>query len=107
MALPIPPAFTSLPSFAQDRGTYRYDPVTKSTKQDPSVYCAEDNCGNDVYEKGNISASVNAIVNCTPVQVASFSISATVSNGTTAEDIETAIGDLATELAAALIGACP
>lgn len=107
MALPLPPAFTSLPAFAQNRGTYRYDTSTKSTKTDPSVYCAEDNCGNLVYEKGNISASVNALVDCIPVQVASFSISATVAKGTTAANVEAAIETLAQELAAALVAACP
>lgn len=107
MALPLPPAFTTLPSFSQDRSTYRFDPSTKSTKSKPSVYCAEDACGNLVYEKGNVSASVNALVDCVPVQVASFALSVTVAKGTTAENLKTAVEALVDDLTAALVGICP
>lgn len=102
MAIPVPPPFISLPSFSQDRGPIRFDPTTKSSKNKPSGYAVNDICGGDAYRRGGIAVSVNALVDCQPVQVASISISATFAVGTTAANMKTAITALGNELADSL-----
>lgn len=100
MSLPLPPAFVAgdIPSTWEDRGSQFFNEATKSSKAKPSVYTVKDVCGRDAYKKGGHSINISKLVNCVPVQVASLSLSARFSIGTTAEAMGSLLDAIKDEL---------
>jgi hypothetical protein len=78
LAQPNIGAVNPLPSFTQDRGSSIFDPITKSTKQDPSVFTKEDTCGRDTYVAFSQSISINENIDCTPTLAASITLAGLV-----------------------------
>lgn len=79
MALPLPELPITIPTYSQDRGPVKIDPVTKSTLQEPASYKKEDVCGREAYTSLGTSLSVNQLSeDCQTVLAASGSLQVTI-----------------------------
>lgn len=83
MALPLPSATNFVPTVAglsdwQDRGSFELTLPTKSTRSIPSVFVTADVCDQDNLIRGQISATVNELIDCEIVQAGNISISVAV-----------------------------
>lgn len=87
LAQPIIGAVNPLPNFPEDRGTVRFDPTTKSTLQDPSVFAKEDTCGRETYVSISDAVSLNENIDCTPTLASTMSISALFPVGVSRNEI--------------------
>lgn len=72
---------------------------TKSTVNEPVVYCVENACGDYYYKKGQVSATTNKLVDCELVPEFSASISLTTPFNASAGEIQTFLEALAEKLA--------
>lgn len=80
-----PPDGSTSPAFLdwedlEDRGAILFDPTTKSSIGKPVVFVSEDVCGQEAYKTGTFSASINDLIECTPVLAATVSISYRIPN---------------------------
>lgn len=79
MALPIPAAPVTIPTFTQDRGPVRVDPVTKSTFNKATGYVVLDQCDQEAYYRLNASININQLgEDCRLINQASASLTMTV-----------------------------
>lgn len=75
MATPIPYSGVVIPAFTEDRGTQLVDPISRSTSQKPQNYLKRDSCDRVAYISVGAAVNINQLVNCTPVQAGTLSIS--------------------------------
>jgi len=96
-----PVAPVVIPTFTQDRGPISFDPLTKSTLNDVTLYAVQDACGADAYQKVGFSMSINQNdANCQNGLAASVSVSMLLPITATDADVDTLINKAASDIKA-------
>jgi len=92
----------TIPSFPEDRGPIKVDPLTGSTITKPSAYCRDlKGCGDATYTVGQISMSVNQCTDCVRDFKGSASINYIVGENEKFDEAKKLIDYLMDELKAA------
>lgn len=114
MAIPLPSATNFVPVVAglgpwEDRGSFELTLPTKSTRSTPSVFVSADVCDQDNLIRGQISATVNELIDCEIVQAGNISISISVpydesTSGNVANNVDALIALVSAKLKVAMGG---
>lgn len=98
----VPSAPVIIPTNLVDRGPLYFDPLTKSTISKVTKYTETNACGTDAYKVVGFSMSVNELINCTPTQAATLSVSLRLPIDATDDDVDNLLQEAITRIQAAI-----
>lgn len=102
--MPTPSSPVVIPNFSENRGTIVVDPLTKSTIQLPTVYRADDACGDPAYIVFGQAMTINQLIGCVPILAATISISGRIPADGDGADLTTIVDALQANLVVGING---